>query len=404
MATAPFSPLQIASLNAVRQAICQATNISQAFLDGLNDAFQNPIYNALPNANPIGITRFLWCETPLPPIPPLQGDVPLGKCDGVQYVVKGYLTDREDNPSRTRQLNFQTTVWGPIEGTEFIQGAFGIRTGANIICRGSASNAIQPPGTKVNVGAGDGSGGIEGITILSVDPVTGSDDCGTIAPSNPGTYPPLGVTINLPPQVVVYANPSLNFFITPIVTLFKPEINNNFDIVVPFTLETNLNIGGGNKFEVNGTANITGGDVNFNFYPPGSLGPRGKDDSDNLAPVRPPALPPGNAAPPSEDDDVDGQSRIVGVQVSVSTTALQRKATVIGQGANPDIYAPGLGYVQFFIDDLEGRDLGWTADIPVKNVYQYIPCPVPTGARSVTGTPNAGVAWTLTPVTKSIKT
>lgn len=388
---------------AFRNGICKA-------LDGIvefGDAFfpttaSAEIYNATRQWQVPVVLRGLFCDSFAPPIPPLPNMPQGGQCDGIRYRVTGYLTDNEQNPSRQRILSFTRNVWGPITGTSPITGSGGIVTGYNLVCRGSGEGTIQPPGTLVNVGSGDGSGGIVGITIQRIEPLDGaSDNCGVI--SGPTTeFPEEGIDIDIGPQLVINANPDLNFFFNGVVTIFKPQIDANFDIQVPMTLKTDINIGNGAKFEVNGTANLTTGDININFFPPGSNGPRGNNGDDTLAPVRPPSLPPSGATPPPPDEDKNTRSRIVGVQVAVTSTALQRKASVIGQGENPDIYAPGLGYVQFFIDDVAGRDLGWTMDIPVKNVYQYIPCPVPEGAKAVTGTPNAGVVWTLTPVTKSI--
>lgn len=399
----PASGSKSAIVDAFRAGLCKAFDGIVDFGDAIfYQSATADFYDATRRFQPAVIGKGLFCDSFAPPIPPLSNLPKGGQCNGVRYRVFGYLTDNETNPSRQRKLKFEKTVWGPITGVSPIVVGGSTITGYNLICRGDGANPIAPAGTLVNVGAGDGSGGVVGINIQRIEPLDGaSDNCGTID-FDPKPIPPEGIEIDIGPQLVVNADPTLNFFFNGVVTIFNPQIDNNFDIQIPLNLKTDINIGNGFKFEVNATANLNTGDIKINFFPPGETSPRGNNDDDTLAPVRPPQLPPGNANPPPPDEDKNPKSRIVGVQVKCVTTALQRKATIIGQAENPDIYAPGLGYIQFFIDDAAGRDLGWTTDIPVKNVYQYIPCPVPEGAKAVTGTPNPGVEWVLTPVTKSI--
>lgn len=89
---------------------------------------------------------------------------------------------------------------------------------------------------------------------------------------------------------------------------------------------------------------------------------------------------------------------IIGVLVTTTEINAGTSLTQIFQEeANPDVWAPNLGYVNFLIR-VSADKYGWTVDQPVKNRRHLIPCPWPQGAVSVAGTPRPGVSWDLQPI------
>jgi hypothetical protein len=92
----------------------------------------------------------------------------------------------------------------------------------------------------------------------------------------------------------------------------------------------------------------------------------------------------------------------VGVLVTSTINQGLFKGTLLAQTFGEDIYIPYLGLVSFVASVTEDA-VGWSEDIRVKNIRQYIPCPFPQGAINVVGNPETGVAFQLTKVYKAIE-
>lgn len=342
-----------------------------------------------------------FCNQPVARFPPGTSAPTSGQCPCVAYKVTGYLTRTINAPS----LPTTQTVWGRIEGFSPIR-VNNATTGYNIICRGIASQPCENPGRLVSVGSGDSGGTIDTFVLTGISRIDGSNDnCGLNVDPPISPLPDIGVTVNLNP--VFYApdvglSPNLTF--VPVFVFFQPQLDANFNVNVPFQLNTDINIGAGATLSLSGTINLNTGDINFDF---GRIGdsPRsiGSGNCDNpIEPVRDVPEPGGGGKPKPKDEDTDESTVIVGVSVSVQTVNPTAKASVIFQTGNPNIFAPSLGHVSFYIVSDTGKKLGWTTDIPVKNKEQFIPCPYEYGASGVAGTPQPGVEWILTPVRRKI--
>ena len=87
------------------------------------------------------------------------------------------------------------------------------------------------------------------------------------------------------------------------------------------------------------------------------------------------------------------------VAALVRTTAIEdtRRASEISQETVPNIFAPNLGYLNFQIRLASGESC-WTADIPIKNANQLIPCPWEGGAVNVVANPATGFTVAVTPL------
>jgi hypothetical protein len=246
---------------------------------------------------------------------------------------------------------------------------------------------------------GGGPTGVASIVSVNVQTTDGSDDnCSPQLYPAPEKLPDSGLALDPIPFSFGGQNYIAN------ITLFQPVITPLFGLIGPFFVNTNLafNVG---TLNIGGTLNLGTGDINFNFAPAG-LPPSPSGDGGGgggalppVSPVGTPPNPPGSTKPEPDNPGVTRKTVIIGVQVNVTGLPVRGKATKIPQGSNPDIYAPSLGFVNFYYKDANGNPLGWSRDFPVKNTYQFIPCDFPQGAAKVAGSPNPGVTWTLTPVT-----
>jgi len=403
LATPTDSPLRDSLAGTAKKAVCQALNASEAFGDALVYAYNSVLGTNLNPPNFAAIAKGLLCSEPAPVVPPGTSRPQGGQCPCVAYRVAGLLTRTTPN---TANLTFANVdIWGPIAGFVPTFNSNG-RTGYNILCRGQTSSPCQPGLVEVPPGAGTGSGDVDQIILTSVIRLDGGpDDCGTGVFPVPVPLPPTGLPIVLPPVVIVRGPtiaPDIRY--SPTVIFFQPRFDVDLNLTVPFEIDTDIQLGPIN-FNPSGTLNLNTGDVTFNFSNggPPSL-PPGKGDCEDLDdPVRPVPPRPPTSRPQPVDPDVTESDVLSGVQVTVESITPGNKASIIFQRSNPNIYAPNLGFVQFFAVDSEGEELGWSADIPVKNTFQFIPCPFPDGAKSVTGTPQPGVVWELTPIIKKIR-
>jgi len=387
---------------AIKQAACQTLDASEAFGNSLVYAWQQG--TGLTGVNPpnfASIAKGFLCGNPSPQLPPATGTPQGGQCSCIEYGIFGYLT-RNAQPN----LYFNNTrVWGPIEGVVAVPGGFNppFVTTYNVICGGGVPGPCIP-GTQVSIGAGASDGNITSYVITAIRRNDGlPDDCGEPPPPVTDPIPPPGIegddiTFVYSPGGDTTGN--LSVTLSPI--FIQPRLNFNGQLIIPFTAELNIDLGGVN-FNVTGNINVNTGDVNFNFGRGPGIKEPGYDNpcDEETKPVRDepdPVLP---LPTPPDDPDVDEETVIVAVLVQTSSASLQAKASLIPQGGNPTIYAPSLGHVAFYVPTGQGGGRAWTSDIPVKNTYQLIPCPWDLGAVGVSGTPNQGVSWSLTPIRRT---
>lgn len=234
-------------------------------------------------------------------------------------------------------------------------------------------------------------------------PANGSDDpnCGGTYPVVP--YRPEDHTYRVPIPYTPPGGVSITLPFTAIVGLFYVDANLNLNMPVSFKLDATANIALNFNFEFEGNLNLTTGDTNIKWIegdqpnqPPPSLPPSSRPpitSPTNPAPPKPPSIPDATEDP---QDAINGRE-LIGVIVTSTFKNDNRTVSSIVQGDNPDIQVPAVGYVSFAIKAGDGS-VGWTNDIPVKNLRAYIPCPFNSRAIKVTGTPKPEFTWTLTPI------
>jgi hypothetical protein len=220
---------------------------------------------------------------------------------------------------------------------------------------------------------------LESVSVSSVAPFFPGvpDDCGDPPPEYPEPEPVEGPTIN-----ITYNIDESTQITVPLTAVFAPIF---IKATGQFSFPIRVDIGGitfGGTFDVSPT-------INLNIYPDGSGGGNGgttdKPDDD---------IPPIDI--PDEDETPDFESRIIGVFIrsSIDTNAVRASGIPAG-GDLPEIWAPRLANCQFLIRSR--ATTGWTGDIDVKNVNQYIPCPHPGGAVDVRVFPQQGVTVAVEP-------
>lgn len=307
------------------------------------------------------------------------GNIPFagGQCAGVAYTVtfrqttSNYLTnDCQTFDSNT--VDFQRTLIGPING--FREAFTGTGTCGPTVWQlfvtlnGVESLLLQyqplPRGRR------EGGYSLEVLSVVRQDGQP--DNCGSppviIPPYNPTT-----ITINI--EYEDNDNITINEDVN--VTVFAPIVLIGGAIIAPITIT-------GNDFSLVGEVALNG-EFELSFSPDITLNIGGSVDEDPPPPGRPIELP-----------EVGPSSRaIIGAIVTV-TDAQGGRATQIGQGTNPDIFAPRLGNISFYVSTSRGT--AWTTDVPIKNVRQYVQCPYPFGAVDVAGTPETGYAFDIQPV------
>lgn len=217
------------------------------------------------------------------------------------------------------------------------------------------------------------------------------DLCGNPAP----TAPPLRPGDNVYPTNITYNNENNVEVTVPITFTFGfPRVDIRGEINMPVNIKLDLDI----PININGSTNFNTGDFTINVNPPGGS-PAGDDPNPPV--VLPPGtdpVPPDVPIPdpePPEDDPITNKRKIIKA-VIVTVIGNDAEATKIIQGENPDIYAPALGYVQFFVN--VGGTGGWTSDIPVKNKRNFIPCPWILGATAVRGSARNTAILSLKPI------
>lgn len=254
-------------------------------------------------------------------------------------------------------------ILGPISGAyfELVPGQNSVRYGV-----------VNDTG-NVFVGA-TSANGFQGVSVLSVTPSDGgSDNCGDPPPQPPPDYIPEAVTVNIEyednSQTIINEDVDITFF-SPV--FVAPPV-----FFAPITIT-------GNDFALVGQLDLTG-EFDISLFPDASIQVGGVTE----------VLPPG-PDPSVPEPDVDKTRVILGAIVTVTSVPGEFSETKIFQGDNPDIFIPRLGSVSFLIATQDA--IAWTADIDVKNLRQFVPCPYLGGAVGVFGTPAPGWEFAVSPV------
>lgn len=335
----------------------------------------------------------LFCNReppPLPPPPVSGGQCPTRYNVGVSWTRTAVVAGQCSSTSASATV---LNVLGPISG-------LGVDTVGNLtrLYVQGQSDATRPDGrylafayenpTPVPCPPQFTSSNITSIVRVDGQP----DDCGDLPP----IVPPIPVPNPTIPDDVEYEDDDGNPINIPVnITFGFPFIFINGTLNVPFRVQISPEF----NFDIDGTLNLETGDVNFNFGgTPGGNGclPKPPDD---FAPIgdEPPNPDPGIPQPPAVDDDpTDERLKDIIRGVIVTSSASNPNATIINQTANPNLYIPRIGNVQFAIQIR--NSVSWTERVNVTNLRQFIPCPWEGGAIDVRGTPEPGVIMTLTPV------
>jgi hypothetical protein len=127
------------------------------------------------------------------------------------------------------------------------------------------------------------------------------------------------------------------------------------------------------------------GELTVELRPEFNFGPRGQVDR--------PSPEPGVPIP---EPETENKTRVIVGAIVTATQVSTNTKTQIFQDGNPDIFAPRIANVSFYITTSDGN--AWTSDIPVKNVRQYVPCPSVFGAVEVAATAEEGFSVDVNPV------
>jgi hypothetical protein len=339
---------------------------------------------------------------------PISDPFTPGNCDYGYNVTVRIRISGSPTPGDNRDLSIFWQKWGPIGTATYRRVEEGEIGGRQLLFIDATDRGFVADGQPQAYGKREIAGPISfhalatcvilGITATPIDP-NADLNCGGNPPVPPyqpedHTYP---ININFDIDSVSY-----NLPFTAVVGLFYVDADLNLKMPVTFDIDPtfNANLTFAPKFTA--TLNLTTGNTEINWFegdggpPPNQLPPSSDSPPITRPDNQPPSPPDGIDSPPSDPDDVEAGRILIAVLVTV-TQAAPNRVTKIFQDGNPDIYAPNLGFVSFAYRT-SGGAVGWTNDIPVKNLRAYIPAPVQTGAVEVRGTPGPGVTWALTPV------
>ena len=375
----------------IRNAFCTYLDTFEGFIGNLA---ANPF---TPFARiPLTTTRWAqrWVCNREPPEysnPPFTG----GQCPNIEYDVTVDFTLTNTSGFTIAGPN-TVRVLGPVNGLVIVQPV--TPGGENMQLRVLARPITDPSLEFTVVTAASAGAPWEGpFSIQSIVRVDGlPDNCGNPNPDLPGNPEPSPEI----PVDVPYDDADGNPITVPIVLIFAPiRVGFNGTLNVPFRIQIDPEF----NVQFNGELNLNDNEVNFNFgnpnYAPSPLPVPDDYRSPEDIPDYPPSVPNSISPLPPLPELPETKEVIRAAIVTVSNNT--SVATVIGQDANPDIYAPNLGFISFAISIANG--IAWTADIPVKNYRHFVPCPWEGGAVQVRGTPRPGVTWTITPVRAKIE-
>jgi hypothetical protein len=317
--------------------------------------------------------------------PPPTTEVPFtgGQCPGVLYSVSGQGFDFQTKRCNNGDIQDNSgpynrgpvTVTGPITNIfrRDVSGSCGVgRRGYEWVAVANAGIEVAlfsvVTGFPSQVYAN--SFGAMNITVVRADgqPDTCGDPDVVIPP-----FSPITTTVN-----VEYEDNSQTTINEDVdITVFAPFVAIGGAIIAPVTVT-------GNDFSLVGEVNLDGSglisfepDIDFNF---------GKGGGDSPAPSPDPSI--------ETPEPESGSGLIVGAIVTATPTG-QGRATQILQGVNPDIFAPRIGNISFYVNTPSGQ--AWTEDAPIKNLRQYVPCPYLGGAADVKATAEPGYSLNVTP-------
>lgn len=375
-----------------------------------NDLFSNLTRNLAFGFNQEAIERYrrnqqvLWCNKSPYDAPFIPGRCPIK----YRVVVTRQITGHP-NPIFNNIADTIYFVWGPIGRASFIveevDGPGGRQTVRQTLAHHGPENLERSVTWQTSIGPPGEFHELATYTILNVQatPLNSgeSNSCPTFVDDTP--YDPQVHTYPRPITYVTNNNVSVTVPLIFAVGLFK--LNANLELIVPVNIKIapEFNFKTQIPIDINAEFNWSTGDTNLDWgggeltepsppaLPPTSRPPITSPTSP--APPKPPSIP--DAEP--DPDDAKENRQLIGVVVTSAFTADKPSATTIFQGDNPDIQVPTLGYVSFAIRTASNV-VGWTNDIPVKNLRAYIPVPPNTTAIRAAGTPRPDVNWTLTPV------
>lgn len=411
-----MAPFREALQNVIEQQLCEDLDDPLVALALLGRQFlPGGFAIALEVANLAGRLLCNNGGTPAPSPPFVGGQCPVRYSVLMEVVVNGGVFNPVIDPATPSRFRQTRIFWGPIirGNAEFI--AFDnpnnrASWNAGVVSHGGAPNPNDPRSPNPFYVITNAAFTIQpkdatvSVNILSVTRVDGQpDNCGNppLPPIPP--IPPGGITHNVN---VEYDDGGGTSFTVPVfLAFFNAFLDANLNLQIPLTISFSP------QFNFNATFNLNTGNLNVQFAPrpapppgqppaaPPTLPPPGggaqPDSFSTEVPVPPP--PPGGKAPDeNEPPSTSGKGVIRGVIVTVAAGATQRGTRIFQSGGNPDIFAPSLGWVSFLIQ--VGRSTSWTADIPIKNVRTFIPCPWEGGAIEVAATPQPGNTLQLTPV------
>lgn len=371
--------------NYVRTGYCTSLNniatfgelmpLAGAGLGGTAGQAARFIHNAVCNQPPAG-------EIP----PSFEG----GQCDGVEYDVTGFAS-YSGTAVPGGGIVVTGLAIGPVAGMISESGA-GNQTQIYALGKVVGGNGGRYGIATVNTTFGGGND-FTGVTLTSAARRDGQpDNCGSLPPSIP-PYTPGDNIVNSP---ISYTNNDNDVVdIDASITFGNASVNFNGNLVIPFTINAQLNP----EVNISGNFNLNTGDINYdagNPALPGSDCQPNQDDftPDDDLPPNPPSLPPESDVPNPDPDKPEYQRIIKGAIVTTSTPSPD--ATVIYQPGGVDVYFPDLGLVYFQIT-VSGRS-GWTQPVRVQNLRQFVECPWAGGATAVRGVARTGGSFTVTPV------
>lgn len=305
------------------------------------------------------------------PAPPFEG----GQCP-IPYRVEGTAVFGCP-PSAGETVVWATTglLTGPITGISPVDGQWRVFNGdgafRTITGKDFPSQAfVEAPvaGTACSQ-LPDQSLAVLNAVITTNVPIGGPDDCGDPPPDFPPVAP---IEINIDFD---YGDTNEFNFAFPLV--FAPVY-----VALDGTLNIPISIG-----EIGLTGNINlNNDFEISLDFSGGGNPGIPDD---------PSLPTGDPGEDGPDPETPNKERIIGVMVRATDFDPDR-ATLIPQSQGPDIIAPRCASVKFLAKF--GNLTGWTPDIAVKSVREYVPCPIPSGAAAVQVTADFGSTIAFTPI------
>lgn len=377
--------------DAVRSGACQVLGVPEYINDALDRISFFPFTEAR-RAIP-DFWRNMLCDRPGPsPNPPLFTG---GQCSA-RYRLTGsvFAYPNQQCIGNDQPFDFGNW-WGPITNVSLvIEGTF--PNGRNYALQFTSFGNLSfpksiPETTELFVGSSFNECPAVSLTQFTPTRTDGlPDNCGNPPPDYEPVEPG-DVTVN---SEFTYNDFSGAQITVPIVLIYaRANIDARANITIPFTANINgeLNVTG--NLNLDGTVDIDIGTAGGGGAP---KDPRKSPCDDIALPTETPPEDPTDSEQPNQPDR-DREETIIGALVTVTALSNERASTII-QEDNPDIYAPSLGHVQFLCR-VGDTSAAWTSDQPVKNRRNLIPCPWPTGAIAVRGTPQPGVTWTITPVT-----